>query len=551
MNQSRLPIFEFLKLNAPLALLGLAHLPFLMVYFAGLWNLEHYQFFPFALAALGGLYVTRGERTYLQLTWAGKVSIALDVVLLIMSTLAFWPKLAVVGFVLLCFAVTSATWEWRLPRRMTSLTLIPMILITPPRGMDLHAIFWLQQKTTWLASRLLESMGYLHLRRGNIIELPDKQLLVEEACSGVQSLFTVLFLAIFIVCWKRRSLLQTVLLLPSAVLFAGTMNVFRIVAIAIAWQEWQLDLVEGWMHDALGYFALLLAILLLLSTDSLLQFLFAPFRDHLYGPFAGLYQNPFTMLWNFICGAQRPRATTPAPDPRPPRQLLLGSCIALAVLVGGLQSVLLATTGPDVRSDKSTLSFFQQELLPQEIEGFTVNDYTTETREVGNQWGEFSHIWRLAGHGLSVVVSCDHPFRDWHYLNLCYTGNGWNVEDPEEYKDDPKWHSAAFEMEDQQNGRHGRVIYSMFAGDGQPRQPSRPTVSLRYAIERVRLHTSRGLWSLILEPANRTSYQVQVFAQSGRPVTDEQLAALRKLHLTTRKLLRKHYSQEHTRQSTE
>lgn len=545
MNQARPPISDFLKRNAPLAFLALAHLPFLTVYFGGLWKLEHYQFFPFALAALGGLYFTRSERTQLQLTLAGKVAIALDVILLIMSTLAFWPKLAAVGFVLLCFAVTSATWEQQFPRRMTSLTLIPLILITPPRGMDLHAIFWLQQKTTWLSSRLLESMGYLHLRRGNIIELPDKQLLVEEACSGVQSLFTVLFLAIFIVCWKRRSLLQTALLLPSAVLFAGTMNVFRIVAIAVAWQEWQMDLVTGWMHDALGYMALLVAILLLLSTDSLLQFLFAPFRDHLYGPFAGLYQNPFTMLWNFVCGAPRPR-TTPAQESRPPRRLILGGCVALAVLAGGVQSVLLATTGPEVSSATSTLSFFQQDLLPQEIEGFTVNDYTTETRAVGNQWGEFSHIWKLSGHGLAAIVSCDHPFRDWHYLNLCYTGNGWRVEEPGEFKDDPKWHSANFDMQDQQNGRHGCVIYSMFTGNGRPRQPSKPTISLRYAIERVRLHTSRGLWSLILEPVNRTSYQVQLFAQSGRPITEEQLAALRKLHLATRDLLRQHYIEKHT-----
>ena len=51
MNDARPPLAIWLKQNAALSILALAHLPFLIVYFAGLWQLEHYQFFPFALVA--------------------------------------------------------------------------------------------------------------------------------------------------------------------------------------------------------------------------------------------------------------------------------------------------------------------------------------------------------------------------------------------------------------------------------------------------------------------------------------------------------------------
>lgn len=539
MSDSPPTLLGFIRQNAALALLALAHLPFLTVYFAGLWQLEHYQFFPFALAAFVGLYITRADRKQIRLSWPGRVAVVICILLLLVSSLTYWPKLTAVAFVFLSFAVTSGTDDAMYPRRLTSLTLLPMILITPPRGLDLHAIFWLQQQTTWLASRVLETLGHLHLQRGNIIELPDRQLMVEEACSGVQSLFTVLFLAILIVCWRRRGLLHTLLLLPSGIAFAGSMNVFRIVAIAVAWQSWRIDLTAGWQHDLLGYTALLLAILLLLSTDAMLYFLFAPFRDHIYGPFTGLYRNPFTALWNFVCGG-RPRPSTAG---RPAMSILLMmTCGAAAVLAGGSQSFLLVTGGPATATlQESDLTRFQADILPAQIDGFKISDYSTETRPNDSNWGEFSNLWHFRGYGMSGVVSCDHPFLDWHYLNLCYTGNGWTVAAADELSDDPQWHAATFRMQDDQQGRHGQVIYSHFTANGEPLQPSNPDLSIGYVIDRVRQHLSRGMGTLLQEPASRTSYQVQVYAESASPVTGDQLTALRRLHLTTRSLLREHY----------
>jgi exosortase len=544
MTDARPSFTSFLRKNAALGLLGLAHLPFLTVYFAGVWQLEHYQFFPFALFALAGIYYARADRERIQLSWAGRGAITIDILLLLSSSLTNWPKLTAVSFGFFCFAVTSGTWEYQIRRRLTSLTLLFVVLITPPRGLDLYAIFWLQEKTTWLASRLLEQLGHLHLRRGNIIELPNKQLLVEEACSGVQSLFTVLFLAILIVCWQRRPVLHTALLLPAGFVFAGTMNVFRVVAIAVAWQNGPLDLSQGWQHDALGYVALLVAILLLMSTDALLHFFLAPFDDQMFGPFAGMYSNPFTMIWNFCCGGLVSSKPVQATALGSRRKWLTAGCLgAVALVATSVQGVILYAGGREqVTITDSDLSIFEEGVLPEQVAGFRVFNYSTESRRLDSNWGQYSNIWQLNGSGLSVVVSCDHPFLDWHYLNLCYTGAGWTVQQMGERADDPGWRSATFRLRNEQLGRHGRVIYSHFYANGRPMQPSTPAISLRYVVDRVRHHFSAGLWSTLSEPTDRTTYQIQVFAESNREMTVEQLRDLSKLHLETRTLLKQHYA---------
>ena len=535
------PLMHWLRQNSALGLLGLAHLPFLIVYFVSLWQVEHYQFFPFALIAFFGLYIARGEQKPIHLGRAGRWAIVVDIVMLLVSSLSNWPKLTAVGFVFFCFAVTRGTREWQFPRRLTSLTLIPLVLISPPRGLDVDVIFWLQENTTWLASRMLESLGHLHLRRGNIIELVNKQLLVEEACSGVQSLFTVLFLAVLIICWQRRHILHSILLLPAGFVFAGTMNIFRVVAIAVTWQNWGLDISEGWKHDALGYTALLGAILLLISTDALLYFFLTPFNDHVYGPFVGMYSNPFTSVWNVVCGnifhsdaAKLNRLQW--------EWLSVGKVRIVALVAASLQGVILLAGGiGQISVTDSDPAIFEESLLPDKMEGFNVVEYATETRKRSSSWGQYSNIWRFRGHGLSASVSCDHPFLDWHYLNLCYTGSGWTVGQMSELEDDPVWRSATFELKDEQLDRYGVVIYSHFSANGRPMQPSTPGFSVTYVFDRFRENFSRGLWSLMSEPASRTSYQVQIFADSGRPITDEQLIMLRKLHMATRTLLHQHY----------
>jgi len=419
-------------------------------------------------------------------------------------------------------------------------------LTRPPTRLDTLALHWLQENTSWLASRVLEEFGYLHLRRGNIIEVADKEFLVEEACSGVQSLFTVLFLATFIVCWHRRSLLQTCVLFAAGFVFAGAMNVLRISTIVVAWQDLQLDLSHGWQHDAVGYVALVTAVLLLLSTDAMLHFLFAPFEDHSYGPFAGAYSNPLTAVWNFVCGGRPVRPSEPGPAWLAHRKTVMCG-LAFSILVGGTQLLSLVMGGAEsVSLPESSLADFDEQVLPQELEGFKRAGYTTETRGRESSWGQYSNVWSFEGNGLNVHVSCDHLFHNWHYLNICYTGIGWQLNGTEQLANQSDWNSVTFSMKKRGEGRHGSVIYSHFSVSGEPLDPDSSEFSLAYFIERLRRNSAHGIWSLLSAPEVNGAYQVQVFTESGRPLTDDQFAAIKRLHEATRRLLQEHYLATHS-----
>jgi exosortase len=157
---------------------------------------------------------------------------------------------------------------------------------------------WLQRVTTAVSSGILHRTGMLHYREGNVLNFPGKSFMVEEACSGVQSLFTILFLAALVFCLKRRSLVHGLCLLSFGLILSGVMNILRVVTIAVAWDVNGSDLSTGWPHDTLGYICLGLAAAMLMSADRLLEFLFDPLLDVRRHGGGSLFFNPLIAAWN-------------------------------------------------------------------------------------------------------------------------------------------------------------------------------------------------------------------------------------------------------------
>jgi exosortase/archaeosortase family protein len=124
--------------------------------------------------------------------------------------------------------------------------------------------------------------------------------MVAEACSGLQSLFTILFLAALVFCLKRRSLIHGLCLLSFGLILSGMMNILRVVTIAVAWEVNGTDLSTGWPHDTLGYLCLGLAAAMLLSADRLLEFLLDPLLDVRRHGGGSLYFNPLIAAWNKV-----------------------------------------------------------------------------------------------------------------------------------------------------------------------------------------------------------------------------------------------------------
>ncbi len=300
------------------------HLPLLVTYLKSLWTQTHYQFFPFAIIAFVWLLTTRRNGEAERWTWPTWVLIAADLGCLAAAFFVNSPWLAAVGLFLgltaLCFANRDVGYD----RRLTYLALLPLLVVRLPLQYDLQVINWLQRITTAVASRSLHWLGMLHFREGNILQFPRKSFLVEEACSGVQSLFTILFLAALVICLKRRSIIHGAMLLASGIVFAGLMNISRVITIAVAWDRYATDLSSGLSHDVLGYICLALAALLLLSADEFLGFVTDPVLDKgSPGTLTWIFFNPFIRRWNQLVTvmpisetgrAIRSSAAVPAPS---------------------------------------------------------------------------------------------------------------------------------------------------------------------------------------------------------------------------------------------
>ena len=232
---------------------------------------------------------------------------------------SYSPWLAVVGLTCTLTAWCYANRDTGYDRRLTYLALLAVIVLRLPLNYDEQVIHGLQRLTTTVASKILHRFGLLHFREGNVLQFPGKRFMVEEACSGVQSLFTILFIAALVVCLKRRSFIHGTLLLASGVVIAGIMNTMRVVTITVAWDRYAYDLSAGFAHDLVGYCCLAVAAIMLMSADAFLGFLSDPVPDtQTPGP-VGMFLNPLTFLWNRIVAvipdelAERKAATAAQP----------------------------------------------------------------------------------------------------------------------------------------------------------------------------------------------------------------------------------------------
>lgn len=291
-----------------LVVLTILFVPVMIPYLSQLWQRDYYQFFPFAIATTVWFVLARGtqqpELQGTRLRWwlraAGFVG-AESAVFYGLVTGSPWA--CFIGFMLLLGVILDCFTERETGRSLLYL-LFPMLLIVrPPLNYDKEAVQWLQELTTQVSSDFLNALNYDHILQGNIIQPAEgTALMVAEACSGVQSLFTLMFIASFIGISRSYPIVRTLLLVGTGVFWALLMNVCRVLTIAVAQIQFQMDLTSGWKHDLVGYAAMLLAIPFLLSTDKLILFVFDIVPDD---PRKHQKINVLVLVWNWAFGERR------------------------------------------------------------------------------------------------------------------------------------------------------------------------------------------------------------------------------------------------------
>jgi exosortase len=249
-------------------------LPLTVAYYAQLWSLPHYQFFPWAFLGAWALAARRSppaEPSPSRPVIRGGL-FAGSLLLLAAAVVLDSPWLGCAASFAAAAAFVYDAWGASAWRRFGPAGLLLLTTLRLPLGADLYLITTLQRLTARAASATLDTFDVVHYLAGNVIVIPGRRLLIEEACSGVNSLFSAGCGTLFLLLWGRRSLVFSLVLLLSVPVWVVLANTARVTATTVLRTEFGIAADEGRLHDALGLAVFALAMLLILSTERLLHF---------------------------------------------------------------------------------------------------------------------------------------------------------------------------------------------------------------------------------------------------------------------------------------
>jgi exosortase len=156
--------------------------------------------------------------------------------------------------------------------RILAFPLTFLFLMVPlPQSLVNVVAFPLQLIAADWAVQVLYLLRIPALREGNIIHLPETQLFVADACSGIRSLMALITLAIVFAYFFRKSWLQRILLVASAIPIAIAINALRVAATGILTYNFGQKAAEGLIHELQGMITFGGAFLLLLAEAALLS----------------------------------------------------------------------------------------------------------------------------------------------------------------------------------------------------------------------------------------------------------------------------------------
>ena len=407
-----------------LILAGLGFIPLLWLFFRLSWNRPAYQFFPLALVGAGMLaqraFNQSGDKLDGSKRWLTRL-LALFAGLVFFLANYYWSPW--LGFIAFLLGIIAALWGLGgkpVLKAFLPVVLMLLIILPPPLGWDQALVLWLRSVAVNVSSALLDCLSVTHVRDGNILLLPGKKLLVEEACSGINSFILCNACCLFWVLWRRRSLLWLLPAMLATSLFVVLGNVIRITLGTAANYYWHINLLSGWRHETFGLALLIIYWGLILSVDQLLVFLRHPVRSQ-----------------RASLEALRKLAAQPPPLPPLPAEpwtrLVFGFRFAGVVFAGLGLGVFAAHLLVGGRHGLAPLPSFiapTRELklsIPIQLAGWQRISSDLGDQTLIETLGVHSTLWHFQHLGSEAVVAVDYPLEGFHNVQACYAGSGWRT----------------------------------------------------------------------------------------------------------------------------
>ncbi|MYN04964.1 exosortase B [Pseudoduganella sp. DS3] len=130
----------------------------------------------------------------------------------------------------------------------------------------------MKMAVSWATEHLLYAAGYPIARSGVILQVGQYQLLVADACAGLQTLLTLEALGLFYLNVVRhssafRNVALAVLIIP----ISFTANVIRVITLSLVTYYLGDAAGQGFLHGFAGLVLFITALLLIIGVDAFLQ----------------------------------------------------------------------------------------------------------------------------------------------------------------------------------------------------------------------------------------------------------------------------------------
>jgi len=173
-------------------------------------------------------------------------------------------------------AVLAAVVLLKLGGRALRLLWFPFffMLFMVPLPSELVAAVTMPMKmaVSWATEHLLFAAGYPISRSGVVLQIGQYQLLVADACAGLQTLLTLEALGLFYLNLMRhpsafRNMALAIMIVP----VSFTANVIRVIALTLITYYFGDAAGQGFLHGFAGMVLFVTALLMILALDSALQ----------------------------------------------------------------------------------------------------------------------------------------------------------------------------------------------------------------------------------------------------------------------------------------
>lgn len=163
---------------------------------------------------------------------------------------------------------------WRAARQFWFALLFMLFLVPLPEFVIYGVTGALKALVSETAEILLYALGYPIARSGVVIMIGPYQLLVAEACSGLNSLYTLSALGLlYLHLTGSGNRMRAGILLAGIVPIAFLANVARVAILALVTYHFGEEAGQGFVHELAGIVLFVIALMLFFAIDGVLRML--------------------------------------------------------------------------------------------------------------------------------------------------------------------------------------------------------------------------------------------------------------------------------------